>query len=243
MYFKDFERVLAVYAHPDDAEYLFGGTVALLTSRGAEVTYVCCTDGRKSGSDPDMTEDDVAAMRAEEQRAAARVLGVKEVTFLGYPNGSLEVTPDLRRNIVRQIRRHRPQLILTLDPRRDLESPIEISHREHTNVGEATLVAAFPEAGTPRMYPELADEGLAPHRVDDIWIATTRGANRYIDTTDVVEQKVRAFQCHVSQYGERPGRPAWTFDSSNWSSMQKAMRAAGEMIGAEFAESFRAVTI
>lgn len=241
MYFKEFDRVLAVYAHPDDAEFLFGGTIALLTARGADVNYVCCTDGRKSGPDAAMSEDDVAATRASEQRAAADVLGVNEITFLGYANGTLEVTEQLRRDIVRQIRRHKPQLILAMDPRRAFDTPIEISHREHLNAGEATLAAAFPEAGTSRMYPELADEGLSPHRVDDIWIATAEGANRYIDTTDVIEQKIRAFQCHVSQYGERPGRPAWTFEDPKWSPMSTMMRAAGQMVAAEFAESFRAV--
>lgn len=243
MYFRDFERVLAVYAHPDDAEYLFGGTVALLTRRGAEVNFVCCTDGRKSGSDPDKSEDDMATIRASEQRAAAQVLGVKEVTFLGYQNGSLEVTPELRRDIVREIRLHKPQLILTTNPQRAFNTPVGISHREHMNAAEATLVAAFPEAGTSKMYPELADEGLTSHRVDDIWMATEEDANRYIDATDVVEQKIRAFQCHVSQNGAKPGRPAWTFENPNWDPMGKTMRAAGEMIGVEFAESFRALKI
>lgn len=243
MYFRDFERVLCVYAHPDDAEYLFGGTVALLTSRGAEVNFVCCTDGRKSGGDPSLSEDEMAARRADEQRAAAKVLGVKEVTFLGYPNGGLEVTPELRRDIVRNIRLHKPQLIITTNSQRAFNTPAGISHREHMNAAEATLVAAFPESGTGKMYPELAEEGLTTHTVKDLWMASEENANRYIDCTDVVEQKVRAFQCHVSQNGAKPGRAAWTFDNPSWDPMGKTMRAAGEMIGVEYAESFRAIKI
>lgn len=242
MHFKDFERVLVVYAHPDDAEYLFGGAVALLSRRGAEVNFVCCTDGCKSGMpDPSLSDDEVAAVRATEQRAAADVLGVKEVTFLGYRNGSLEVTPELRRDIVRQIRRHRPQLILTLVPFRDFDQPIGISRQEHMAVGEATLFAASPEAGTHRMYPELADEGLEPHWVDEIWIPVVTGANRYVDATEVIETKIAAFTCHVSQNGARPGRPAWTFDHPTWEPMAKVMSAAGEMIGCDYAESYRSI--
>lgn len=243
MYFRDYERVLAVYAHPDDAEYLFGGTVATLTQQGAEVNFVCCTDGCKSGSDSTLSDQEIAETRAAEQRAAADVLGVKDVNFLGYRNGSLELTGELRRDIVRQIRRYKPQLILTMMPDRDFNEPLGISHIEHMIAGQATLIATAPEASSIRMYPELLDEGLQPHRVNDLWIATATDANRYIDATDVIETKIAAFKCHISQNGARPGRPGWTFDNPDWDPMGAVMRAAGEMIGCEFAESFRSVKV
>lgn len=244
MHFKDFDSALVVYAHPDDAEYLFGGAVALLARRGAEVNFVCCTDGCKSGTpDPSLSDDEVAVLRATEQRAAAKVLGVNDVTFLGYPNGSLEVTPELRRDIVREIRRHKPQLILTLVPYRDFDQPIGISHQEHMAVGEATLFAASPESGTHRMYPELRNEGLEPHRAEEVWIPVATGANRYVDATEVIDTKIAAFKCHVSQNGERAGRPCWTFDNPDWEPMGKVMRAAGEIIGCDFAESYRSIKL
>jgi LmbE family N-acetylglucosaminyl deacetylase len=239
MSLEDYSRVLAVFAHPDDAEFQFGGTVAKLARMGAEVNYVVCTDGSRGGPDPAVPDSELAAIRADEQLAAARVLGVKDVAFLGYKNGTLEVTVELRRDIVRQIRRFKPELILTLPPFRVLDAPIALSHREHMNVGEATLIATYPEASSPRAYPELLEEGFEPHRVTDVWIPAFGDADRFIDVSDVVDVKVEAIRCHTSQLDEKTGRPGWTFENRT----APPMRAAGNRIGCEYAESFRTIPI
>jgi len=239
MYFKDYQRVLAVFAHPDDAEFQFGGTVAALTRRGAEVNYVCCTDGSRGGTDPSMTDAELTAIRAAEQRAAADVLGVKEVRYLGRKNGTLEVTEDLRHDIVREIRRYKPQLILTMAPYRVLDMPISLSHADHMAAAEATLIATYPEASSPRAFTDLLDEGFEPHRVNDVWIPANGDADRIIDVTHVVELKARAIKCHTSQLGGKTGKPAWSFDDRPG----PALRAAGAKIGVPFAESFRTIEI
>lgn len=239
MYFKDYKRVLVVFAHPDDAEGQFGGTVAKLVRQGAEVNYVCCTDGSRGGTDPAMSDEELTDVRAAEQRAAADVLGVKDVRYLGYKNGTLEVTRELRRDIVREIRRYKPQLILTMSPFRRLDSPIGLSHADHMNAAEATLIATYPEASSPRAYPELLDEGLEPHRVNDVWIPAVGGADRYVDVSGVVDRKVEALNCHTSQLHGKTDRPDWSFDDR----IGPSMRAAGAMLAVPFAERFRSIEV
>jgi LmbE family N-acetylglucosaminyl deacetylase len=233
-----YPHVLAVFAHPDDAEHLFGGTVGKLAKSGAEINYVVCTDGSRGSPDVETPDEEVARTRADEQLAAARVLGVSEVVFLGYKNGTLEVTVDLRRDIVRQIRRLRPELVLTTPPFRVLDAPISLSHAEHIAAGEATLVASYPEAGSVRAYPELLEEGLQPHRVAEVWIPAFADADRFVDVTDVIDTKVEAVRCHKSQIGD-PGGRAWDFERD----MKPHMQAAGDRAGCAYAESFRAIPI
>lgn len=235
MVLADYTSVLAVIAHPDDAEYLFGGMVAKLVRMGAEVNYVVCTDGSRSGSDLEATDAEIAATRAAEQRAAADILGVKEVSFLGYSNGTLEDTPELRHDIVREIRRFRPQLLLTLPPYRIMDGPNHINHWEHIAVGLATMTAAFPEAPNARSFPDLARNGFAPHRVSEIWIPAFNDADRYIDVTDVIDVKLDAYRCHRSQNASH-GVP-WDFEEE----MAPIMRAAGQHVAAQYAEAYRAL--
>jgi LmbE family N-acetylglucosaminyl deacetylase len=201
MLLKDVRRVLAVFAHCDDAEWMFGGTIARLVKQGAEVSYVVCTDGASGGVDLTISDDELAYTRAEEQRAAAEVLGVTGIEFLGYPNDRLEVTVALRRDIVRQIRRFRPDLILTMAPFRVMDAPVDWSHGDHMAAGEATLLAAYPEALMPRIYPELAEEGLEPHWATEVWVPAVNDADQYVDVTDEADQKMSAIWCHSSQNG------------------------------------------
>lgn len=237
MRLKDVSRVLCVFAHPDDAEFNYAGTVAKLTEMGAEVSYVVCTDGSRGGPDPKMPDAELADVRANEQRCAADVLGVKQVEFLGYRNGTLEVTVDLRRDIVRQIRRFRPDVVITHPPRRVLDAPIGVSHAEHIAVGEATLISVYPEVSSPRAYPELLDEGFKPFTVGEVWIpASGDDANLFIDVDGTIEKKIDAIKCHRSQV-ERPDRESWSFERD----LGPRMSAAGQRLGCSYAEAFRVI--
>ena len=239
MLLSEVRRALVVVAHADDAEWMFGGTVARLVEQGAEVSYVVVTDGASGGVDLVVTDEELAATRADEQRAAAAVLGVRDVVFLGRHDDELQVTVDLKRDLVRQIRRCRPELVLTLTPHRVLEAPVGWSHGDHLAVGEATLQAVYPEALMPRIHPQLADEGLAPHTVTEVWFPALADADRYVDVTDVVETKMDAVWCHASQNGEAAGDRDWMFRTH----IEPPMRQAGARIGVAHAERFRQVVI
>ena len=225
-------RVLVVTAHPDDAEFHFGATIALLTDGGADVRYLVCSDGAQGEPGDGPPVGGVASTRMAEQRAAAAVLGVREVRFLGLPDGRLEPTLDLRRAITAQIRRDRPALVLTHYPRRVLDIPIEASHPDHLAVGEATLAAVYPDADNARAFPELAQAGLKPHAVREVWVPGYERPNHYIDATPYVDRKGEALRQHRSQTGGEP--PEWVFE---W------MRQAGRTPGYRYAEHFRRITI
>ncbi|MFB9321177.1 PIG-L deacetylase family protein [Cryptosporangium minutisporangium] len=194
----DVERVLVVTAHPDDVDFSAGGTVATWTKAGIDVGYVIATSGDAGGFD-DTPRDQMAGIREAEQRAAAAVLGVTDVTFLGYPDGALYVTDDLRRDITRQIRRFRPDRVLTTSPVRDW-SRVAAAHGDHARIGEATFDAVYPDARNPFAHPSLLrDEGLEPWTVREMWFSGTPTADHAVDITDVFEQKLNALREHVSQ--------------------------------------------
>ncbi|QDP95370.1 PIG-L family deacetylase [Microlunatus elymi] len=239
MLLNEITRVLVVVAHCDDAEWTFGGTVARLADAGAAIDYLIVTDGASGGVDLSVTDGELAATRAEEQRAAAKVLGVRNVTFLDYHNDELQVSVDLKRDIVREIRRTRPDLILTWTPYRNPDASIDWAHGDHLAVGEATLQAAYPEALMPRIHPELTSEGLAAHAVREIWYPAMADADCYIDVSDVVETKMDAIWCHQSQNGEANGDRSWLFDQR----VAPPMHDAGRYLAAAYAERFRRVVV
>jgi LmbE family N-acetylglucosaminyl deacetylase len=230
---------LVVVAHCDDGEWMFGGTVAKLTTAGATVHYVVVTDGASGGIDLSISDLELAATRQAEQQAAAEVLGVSTVTFLGYHNDELELSVGLKRDLVRQIRRTKPELVLTWTPYRNPDAPIDWSHGDHLVVGEATLRAVYPEALMPRIHPGLADEGLEPHTVQEVWYPAMSDADCYIDVTGVVQTKMDAVWCHWSQNGEADGDRSWLFEHR----VAPPMRAAGGVVGVAYAERFRRVVI
>ena len=191
---------LAVVAHPDDVEFNFGGTVALWIQDGWRVVYVIVTRGDKGSADPAMSSERLATLRAEEQRAAAAYLGAAGVEFLGYEDSALEPTQALRRDIARQIRRHRPQRLLVTDPA-ELYTSRYIQHPDHLAVAHATLAATY--AARDRLtMPELLAEGLAPHAVAEVYINTGRDADTFVDITAVMERKKQALRLHASQVEE-----------------------------------------
>lgn len=191
---------MLVAPHPDDPEMGAGGTVARWTAEGKEVYYIICTNGDKGSADPQMTSERLARIRREEQQAAARTLGVKEVIFLDYPDGGLEDTPQFRGDIVRLIRQYKPQTVMTADPHREY-----MYHRDHRITGRVVMDAVFPYARDRLSYPEHEKMGLAPHKVREIYFWTAPNPNYLIDVTAVFQKKIDAVCCHLSQFRDLPG--------------------------------------
>jgi len=197
------ERVLFVTAHPDDVDFGSAGTVATFTDAGVEVAYCIVTDGDAGGSDRTITRPQMAEIRRREQRAAAAVVGVHDVRFLGHRDGRLAATFDLRRDISRVIRQFRPQRVVTQSPERNWER-IYASHPDHLAAGEAAASAVYPDARNPFAHPELLDdEGLEPHTVDELWLMAFDHPNIAVDTTAAFDRKVVALKRHESQVAER----------------------------------------
>lgn len=195
------ERALVVVAHPDDVDFGAGGTVAAWTDSGTTVTYCICTDGDAGGFDPAVPRDQIGGIRQGEQRAAAKEVGVEDVVFLGYPDGRLAATFDLRRDISRVIRQVRPQRLVMQSPEINWER-VGASHPDHRAAGEAALAAVYPDARNPFTHLELAAEGLQAWSVPEVWVmAAGAGADRWVDVTDTFDRKVEALRRHVSQTG------------------------------------------
>jgi LmbE family N-acetylglucosaminyl deacetylase len=197
----DVGRVLVVTAHPDDVDFGAAGTVAVWTGRGVEVSYCIATDGDAGGSDHSITRPEMAAIRREEQLMAARAVGVTDVTFLGFPDGRVTPSLEVRAAISRVIRIVRPDRVVTQSPDRNW-ARIYASHPDHLATGEAAACAVYPDARNPFAFPELLEEGLEPHTVPELWLMTTERSNRVVDTTDVYDQKLAALRSHASQVGD-----------------------------------------
>lgn len=199
------ERILVVTAHPDDVDFGAAGTVARWTAAGAEVVYCIVTDGDAGGFDPDVPRSDIPGIRRGEQTAAAQALGVDELHFLGYPDGRLEVTLDLRRDISRVIRHVRPRRVLTQSPLRTMDS-IYRNHPDHIAAGEAACCAVYPDARNPFTFPELLEEGHDAWSVEELWVMGGGGdADTYVDITETFDRKMKALRCHVSQMSDPDG--------------------------------------
>jgi LmbE family N-acetylglucosaminyl deacetylase len=194
----EFERALVVFAHPDDAEFLCGGTVARWAKEGTEIHYVCATDGSAGWNGPDLSRQEVARLREAEMREAADVLGVRSVSFLGFVDGTLEPNLELRRAVTREVRKVRPDIMLTFEP--SLWSGRRyVNHPDHRAIGEAVLAVVACDAPTRPQFPELLDEGLEPHKVTRLWLPTFDGADSFVDISDTIDLKIEALHRHRSQ--------------------------------------------
>jgi len=196
------ERVMVVTAHPDDSEFGSAGTIAKLARDGCEVTYVIVTNGNKGSGDRSMTPERLAEIREREQRAAARVLGVERVEFLGYPDCEVEDTRDLRRDVTREIRRWRPDLIITMNPFRTTN--LYASHRDHRTVAGVVLDCVYPLARDHMSFPELVPE-YEPHKVREVYVMQWENPQLVVDITDTMDLKLKAVACHQSQVGDFTG--------------------------------------
>ncbi|HZK66951.1 MAG TPA: PIG-L deacetylase family protein [Chloroflexota bacterium] len=188
-----------IIAHADDAEFGSAGTIARWVKQGVEVTYVVVTNGNKGSADPEMTPEALAALREKEQRAACKVLGVKNVVFLGYQDGELVPSLELRRNLTREVRRYKPDVAMVPDPTTWYFGNTYINHPDHRAVGEAALAAIFPSARDRLTFPELLVEGFEPHMVREVYLSFSMNADTWVDITDTMDTKLAALREHRSQ--------------------------------------------
>jgi LmbE family N-acetylglucosaminyl deacetylase len=218
--------MLAIAPHPFDNDWGLGGTAARLKREGKEVVYVVCTNGDKGSSDPAIQAKELAEIREREQTAAAKILGVKEVIFLRYPDLGLEYTPAFRHRILRLILKYRPEIVVTCDP----DFPKPMNNPDHRATGRAVMDAVWPYALAPNSYRDLMAEGLELYRVKELWLWSAETYNLRSDISDTFQTKIEAVKCHQSQVGVLP---------AGWEerTYERAMQAAkGENFKA--AESF-----
>jgi len=229
------DRVLVIVAHPDDVDFGAAGTVAVWTEAGIEVTYCLVTSGDAGGSDRSVSRADMVKLRQVEQTAAAKQVGVSELVWLGYPDGQVEATLELRRDLARVIRTVRPGRVLLPSPERNY-TRIGGSHPDHRAVGSAALDAVYPDSRNPFAFPELLDdEQLEPWTVPQVWIPIGPDVNHYVDITATFARKIAALTSHASQISD----PAQLADRLHeWGTL--TAKAAGLPAGS-LAEAFQVV--
>lgn len=199
---SDVERVMIIMAHPDDPDFSCAGTVIQMARQGIEVTYMILTNGDKGNHNPEITRNQLIAMRKIEQREAAELCGVKQVLFMGEEDGFLRPTPEIRERVTREIRRIRPDLIICPHPDRYFGGRGYINHPDHRNAGLVALEAIFPAADNPMFYPEMADEGYLPHKIKYLYITGDEAPDVEVDISEDINTKIQAILCHVSQIPE-----------------------------------------
>ena len=222
------QRVAVVTPHPDDFEIGCAGTIAKWIKEGAEAVLIVSTNGDKGTEDPEMTSEKLAAIRRQEQLNAAEVIGLKEVVFLDYPDGSLEDSVEFRGQLVRLFRLHRPEVVFTTDPFRRSH----YIHRDHRMAGHVSLDAAFPYARDRLHFPDHAKEGLMPHKVQQLYFWGSEDPDTFEDISVSIDLKIEALKCHLSQVSADDG---WNVDEGirEWASTH------GKDHNMEYAEAFR----
>jgi LmbE family N-acetylglucosaminyl deacetylase len=227
------QKAMVIVAHPDDIEFTCAGTVARWVSAGAEVVYVLCTSGDVGIAEPGMTKAKAAEIREAEQVAAAKAVGVNEVIFLREPDGMLVNTLELRKKLVREIRRFKPEVVITGDPTIVWARDDYINHPDHRAAAGAALDAVFPAAGQPNLFEELADEGITAHKVRKVYVTSFGQGDTFVNITGTIDLKIKALKEHVSQMGDWDPEPRL----KEWS----AEIAKGKEM--TYAEGFRVVTL
>lgn len=201
------QRVLVIMAHPDDPDFTCAGMATQMARQDIEVTYMILTNGDKGNHNPEITRNQLVALRKIEQRKAADVCGVKHVLFMGEEDGFLQPHRQLRERITREIRRLRPELIVASNPERYLVGEGYINHPDHRNAGVVALEAIFPAADNPMFFPEMMDEGYLPHKISRLYIAGHPEPNIKLDITADVETKIQAILCHKTQIADPENAP------------------------------------
>ena len=227
------KRAMVIYAHPDDAEFGLAGTMAKLAKGGVEITYCMITNGASGSDDPTMTREKLRDTRYAEQRAAAKILGVKHCVFLGYEDGYLYPTLEVRRDVARQVRIARPDIIFTMDPTFRVADNFYVNHPDHIAAGEVALRTINPDASTRNMFPELwLEEHLEPHKPKALFLQAFGAEGTVIDISDVLAIKTKALLAHKSQLW--PGAAAMI---RGWA------KETGKAAGYKAGESFRIIRL
>lgn len=228
------ESAMAIVAHPDDIEFSCAGTTARWARAGARISYVLCTSGDVGIAEPGMTRTQATEIREAESREAARIAGATEIIFLRQPDGMLEATMTLRKMLVREIRRFRPEVIITGDPTVVFAGPDYINHPDHRAASLAALEATFPAAGQPNLFEELAEEGLSAHKPRKVFVNIWgNNADSYVNIEETIDTKIEALRAHKSQMGEWDPGPS----IREWA----ASSAKGKEMA--YAEAYRVVTL
>lgn len=222
-----FRSAAVLFAHPDDGDFMCGGTVARWASEGTEVHYLVITDGSAGDNRPGAVREQVATVREHEQRDAASVLGVASVTFLGFRDGELEVNLSTRRAVARELRRLRPQVLVAPDPRRWWTGNY-VNHADHRAAGELAMTAIMPDVPSRPQFPELLEEGLEPYEIPNLWIVSFDDADTHVDISSTIDTKIAALARHVSQGGS---------EVEPW--VRERARDIGAPVGMQAAEAFK----
>jgi len=230
---KGSERVMVISPHPDDVDFGCSGTIAKWSRMGMDITYVICTSGDK-GSDLPMAPESIAAIREKEQVAAAKIVGVRKVFYLCLKDGELENNREFRKMLVRALRQHRPDVVLSMDPANLRFENVYVSHPDHRAAALAAFDAIYPAARNRNFFPELLEEELSPHAVKKIYFFGTAEPNTWIDISETIEAKIEALSAHESQVGEFEDLSAWVRDRFG---------QLGKDNGFAYAEAFRQVVI
>ncbi|MEX2220435.1 MAG: PIG-L deacetylase family protein [Candidatus Rokuibacteriota bacterium] len=226
------QRALILTAHPDDSEFGAGGTVARLVREGMHVAYCIVTSGNKGSSDRTMTPERLARIREDEQRNAARVLGVETVEFLGFPDCEVEDTRESRLAVTAAIRRHRPDRLIIQNPHRTKN--LGASHRDHRTVAGIALDCVYPLARDHLAFPELLAQGLEPHKVREVYMMWWENPELVVDISDTIDLKIKALSCHASQFRD-------------FAAVEKRVRERGAELGRPkgyaYAETFELISL
>ena len=224
---------MSIVAHPDDIEFSCAGTMARWARAGARISLVLCTSGDVGIDRPGMTRPLAQEIREAEARAAAEIMGATEIIFLREPDGLLTPSLELRKKLVREIRRFRPEVVITGDPTIVWAGKDYINHPDHRAAAQAALDATFPAAGQPNLFEELAEEGILAHKPRKVYVTVWEGGDQFIAIDDTIQVKIDALRAHASQMGDWDPEPM----IREWASAA----AAGKEMG--YAEAFRVITL
>lgn len=227
------ESAMAIVAHPDDIEFSCAGTLARWAKEGCRISFVLCTSGDVGIDEPDMTREKAGKIRETEELAAAKILGAAEVIFIREPDGLLQPTLELRRRLVREIRRFRPEVVVAGDPTIVWAGNDYINHPDHRAAASAALDAVFPAAGQPNLFQEFEDEGIRAHKPRKVYVTSWTGADHFVNIDDTIDQKIQSLRAHKSQmkdWDPEPSIKSWAAESAKGKEMN-------------YAESFRVVTL
>lgn len=231
-------KIVAIAAHHDDLEFGISGSIARWIEEGADVTYIIITDGGAGSNEPNIDLQGLIESRRQEQIEASKAVGVTDTRFLGYKDGTLQPTIELRKTLTRLLRELKPDRVICQDPTTVFFGDGYINHPDHRAAGEAAIYATFPSSETRPIFPELLDEGYEPHKVKELWLTLTENPTHYVDITNTLNKKTDSLRAHVSQLGEGED-----FENGVGKWIKERFSEAGKRVGVPYAEFFKVMTL